>query len=153
MIKKTILGLFAAIFIILQFWRIDKTNPPVIESKTLFAVSQPPEDVKAIFKSACFDCHSNETVYPWYSDLAPVSWWIKGHIDHARSELNFSEWGDLPKEAQIKKIKKSHRLVRNNLMPMPSYVMAHKEARLTPSQKKILMDWLETQIPDGLLNE
>jgi hypothetical protein len=153
MIKKIVLSLLVGAFVIMQFWRIDKTNPPVVESKTLFSITQPPEAVQSIVKSACFDCHSNETVYPWYSDIAPVSWWIKGHIDHARSELNFSEWGDLSEESRNKMIKKSHRLVRNNLMPMASYVMVHQEARLTPPQKKLLLDWLQSQVPDGLLNE
>lgn len=153
MIKKTILGIVVAAFVIMQFWRIDKTNPPVDEAKTLFTIAEPPEEVQTIMKTACFDCHSNETNYPWYSDLAPVSWWIKGHIDHGRSELNFSEWADYSKEAQIKKMKKSHRLIRNNIMPMSSYLMVHKEAILYPPQKQLLLEWLETQVPDGLMNE
>ncbi len=153
MIKKIILGIFIAAFIIMQFWRIDKTNPPVVESKTLFALTQTPAEVQTILKTACFDCHSNETIYPWYADLAPVSWWIKGHIDHGRSELNFSEWADYSGEARIRKMKKSHRLVRNNLMPMNYYVMVHNDALLLPGEKKKLLDWFESQVPDGLMDE
>lgn len=153
MVKKIIGGIFVLGLIVMQFFQIDKTNPPVVAAKTISTVSSPPQEVLSLLKTACFDCHSNETQYPWYANVAPVSWWIKGHIDHGRSELNYSEWGDYDADDQIKKMKKAHRFVRTGLMPMASYTIGHKEARLTPPQKILLMDWFQSQVPGGDLSE
>ena len=76
----------------IQFIQPDIRNPPVVAAMDIQQVANPPADVKAVLKAACYDCHSNETRYPWYSRVAPVSWWVANHVDEGRSVLNFSEF-------------------------------------------------------------
>ena len=89
--KKILLGL-GVVLIGIQFIRIDKSNPPADPANDISQSLEITEEVSSILKTSCYDCHSNETVYPWYSNVAPVSWWIKRHINKARDELNFSVW-------------------------------------------------------------
>ena len=94
MIKKIGLFLLAAL-VVMQFFRIDKSAPEVVQGDDFIALMQPSEEVEALLKSACYDCHSNQTVYPWYANVAPVSWWLQHHVDEGREHLNFSVWGNL----------------------------------------------------------
>ena len=77
------------------------TNPPVDESQTIVARAQVPPEVASILDRSCRDCHSNKTVWPWYTHVAPVSWWLADHVDHGRKDLNLSEWGKLPADRRI----------------------------------------------------
>jgi hypothetical protein len=87
---KNLLKVLLVVFIILQFFRIDKTNPPVDKNMDFLTIKKTPENVSTLIKSACYDCHSNETIYPWYSNIQPFGWFLKDHIDEGRRELNFS---------------------------------------------------------------
>lgn len=110
----------------------DHTNPPVVQEP---AWSSP--EVRALAQRACFDCHSNETVYPWYSNIAPVSWLVQHDVEEGRSKLNFSDWersredGDEMAEA-----------IEKGEMPMPIYLIQHPEARLTPAETATLIEGL-----------
>src|SRR6218665_2695091 len=90
--RKTILTGILLLLIVFQFFRIDKTNPPVDPAQDFIMLSHPPADLAVILKESCYDCHGNTTTYPWYTNIAPVSWWIKHHINDARKHLNFSTW-------------------------------------------------------------
>ena len=140
MTKKILLALLA-IFIILQFFQIDKTSPEYDNSQDFLAITNPPAEVSFIIKTACYDCHSYETKYPWYTSTQPVGWWIKDHIDEGRSELNFSEWGTYTFRRADHKLDESIELVEELEMPLPSYLRAHKEARLTDAQRETLTNW------------
>lgn len=142
MTKKIVLGL-AVVFIILQFFRIDKTVPVVEASGDFMNIHNPPNDIATILKTACYDCHSYKTKYPWYSNIAPVSWWIQEHIDHGREELNFSTWIDYSERRADHKLEEAAELVLNEEMPLPSYLRGHPEARLTAEQRTMLADWFE----------
>jgi len=139
-LKKIGLGLLV-ILVILQFFQIDKTNPESDPAKDLIAMTSPSEDVKLILEKACYDCHSNQTEYPWYTSVAPVSWWIKDHIDHGKGHLNFSEWGDYSVKKQDHKLEELIEEVEEGEMPLDSYTWVHGDARLSDAQKKSLMDW------------
>lgn len=109
------------------------TNPPV--------TGEPPWDspeTRALARRACFDCHSNETVWPWYSHVAPVSWLVQRDTDEGRSKLNFSEWNKPQKEAD-----EAAKSVREGEMPMWIYLPTHPEARLTDAEKQTLIKGLE----------
>lgn len=140
--KKVIIGL-VVVFGIMQFFRIDKTNPPVDLSQDFIQVTEPPEEIARILKTSCYDCHSNESTYPWYSNIAPVSWWVKDHIDEARDELNFSEWGTFTDKRKIKKIKEVVEEVDEGEMPMESYLIIHSDAQLSDEQTEKLIDWFK----------
>ncbi|WP_439879809.1 heme-binding domain-containing protein [Pontibacter sp. MBLB2868] len=143
----TVTGIFtglAVLFIIMQFFRIDKTNPPVDPSKEFAMLTNPPQDVQLILQESCYDCHSNETTYPWYSNVAPASWFLKNHIDEGRHHLNFSEWGDYTAKKANHKIEESIEMVEEGEMPMTSYTLLHPEGRLTKTEKEKLLTWFRS---------
>ncbi len=129
----------------LQFFQIDKTNPVSDPELDFMNIVETPEEVATILKSACYDCHSNQTVYPWYTNLQPVAWWVKDHIDHGRSELNFSEWGNYNDRRIDHKLEESAEYVLNEEMPLPSYTWAHGNARLSDRDRMFLANWFEEQ--------
>ena len=140
MAKKIVLALLA-VFIILQFFRIDKENPAADPAKDFMTITNPPAEVASILKSSCYDCHSNQTKYPWYTNVQPVAWWVKDHIDHGRDELNFSEWGDYSYRRADHKLEEGVEMVEDEEMPLPSYTWAHSEARLSTEQRELLNGW------------
>ena len=137
MIKK-ILFTAIAIFAAIQFIRVDKINPVSVPEKDFINVTQPSKEVADLLKTSCYDCHSNETKYPWYFNVAPVSWWLKNHINEGREELNFSLWTDYDAKKKDKKLEESIELINNGEMPMFSYTLAHQEAKLSATQQKAL---------------
>ena len=145
MLKKIILGLIA-ILVLIQFIRIDKTNPPVNKSIDFITLAKPSEEVQGILVTSCYDCHSNETTYPWYTDVAPLSWWLKHHINEGREHLNFSEWGNYTEKRQQHKLEECIEEVNEGEMPLSSYTIMHKDAALSPAQQKALSTWVASLI-------
>lgn len=96
-----------------------------------------------MLNNACYDCHSNTTVYPWYSQIAPVSWWLKRHIDEVRAELNFSEWGDYSAKKADHKLEECGEKVEKGAMPLNSYTWTHRDAKLSADQRKVLTEFFE----------
>ena len=141
--KKILLALIGA-FLVLQFFRIDKTNPPVDKNSDFLTLKKTPENVAQLIKSACYDCHSNETVYPWYAKVQPFGWFLKDHIDEGRRELNFSTFASYEPRRQAKKLDEAAEQIENGGMPLESYTLIHKEAKLTAEQKKLLTDYFNT---------
>jgi len=139
-IKRIGLALLA-VLVVIQFFGIDKENPPVDSSQDFMAVAAPPADVAEMLKTACYDCHSHETAYPWYSNIAPVSWWLKDHIDHGREELNFSKWGTYKAEKAAHKAEESAEEVEEQHMPIKPYLITHADARLSDEQRERLATW------------
>jgi hypothetical protein len=107
-----------------QFIPVDKSNPPV-ESD----IPTSPE-VKAVLRRACYDCHSHETVWPWYSHIAPISWLIVKDVREGRTELNFSTWNRFSTKEQVKKLQESWKEVAEGAMPPWFYTASHHQARL-----------------------
>jgi Haem-binding domain len=140
--KKILFGLLA-IIIIIQFFRIDKTNPEISKADDFVEINNPPEEITAILKSSCYDCHSNETKYPWYSNIAPVSWWVKDHINEGRDELNFSEWGTFKEKRKDHKLEECVEMLEEGEMPLDEYTWTHSEAKLTTDQKTQLINWFK----------
>lgn len=101
-------------------------------------------DVDAILRKACYDCHSNETVYPWYAAVAPISFWLDGHVDNAREHLNFSEWNSYPIEDQKHIAKDLVKIVEKKEMPMLFYWLVHWEAKITDQERQVLVDYFES---------
>lgn len=143
MLKKIGIGLLAVI-IIIQFFRIDKENPEVIPRKDFITQTNPPENIKTILKTACYDCHSHETKYPWYSNISPINWWLKDHIDEGREHLNFSEWADYPLKKQQHKLEECWEEVGEGEMPLESYLYTHSEADLTQEERDALIEWFKS---------
>lgn len=125
----------------IQLKRPARTNPPVDESQTIEARTQISPEAKAIFERSCNDCHSNKTVWPWYTNVAPISWWIADHIDEGRRNLNLSEWAKLPPDRQDRKLRQICDEVEDGAMPLSSYTPLHPKAKLSEHDKKTLCDW------------
>lgn len=133
------------IFLGIQFVRPARTNPPVDESQTIFARTQMKPEVAAIFDRSCRDCHSNKTVWPWYTNVAPISWWLSNHVNEGRQNLNLSEWGRLAQDRQDRKLRQICDEVSDGVMPLSSYLPMHPQARLSDQDKSTLCDWVDAE--------
>jgi len=140
-VVKWILISLVCLFILIQLKRPARTNPAVDESQTIEARTQMTPQVKDILDRACRDCHSHKTEWPWYTNVAPISWWITGHVDEGRSNLNLSEWGKLDKDRQDKKLRQICDEVEDGAMPLSVYLPMHPKAKLSEQDKKTLCDW------------
>jgi uncharacterized membrane protein len=141
MLKKFI-AIVILIFILIQFIPLEKTNPKVDERLTLHVDKR----VMEILKRSCYDCHSDETKWSIYSDIAPLSFEVHRHVDIGRAVLNFSKYNEIQKEKKIKKIKRVIQTVKNEMMPLSSYVMFHNEAIMSKEDKKVLIKWCESEL-------
>lgn len=141
--KKIFIALLV-VLVVLQFFQIDKTNPAVDESKDFLKTQNTPEEIASIIKTSCYDCHSNESKYPWYSNVQPAGWFLKGHIDEGREELNFSTFTDYELKRQDHKLEECIEYIEKDEMPLGSYNLVHREAALTEAQKNILIDYFKS---------
>lgn len=139
-LKILVVGLFA-FFIVLQFFRPAQNNPPVIETETLEFGSGVSEDVAALLTRSCSDCHTNKTVYPWYSKISPANRFLATHIEEGRAELNFSVWNTYDARRKSRKLKQICEQITDGEMPLPSYTWIHGDARLSEGDIKTLCDW------------
>jgi hypothetical protein len=130
-------------FALLQLTNPARTNPPVVHD--LMATAPPPPRVAAMLHTACYDCHSSETRWPWYSHIAPMSWLIAGDVREGREHLNLSNWPEADPKRAAKWLDNMSEDIRSGEMPLPKYTKIHADARLTDSQRKELADWLEAQ--------
>lgn len=142
-ILKITIWVVLALFVILQF--IPNTYPEVVKSNEhdLILSGTVPDEIEHILKTSCYDCHSNETIYPWYAYIAPVSWLVVRDVKNGRSDLNFSEWDNLKARDKIKLLDGIAEEVGDGNMPMPIYTITHGDASLDESQKQILVKWTE----------
>jgi hypothetical protein len=136
-----IVGILFVAFVLIQFKRPDRTNPPVDPAAVFTAHLQVPEDVKAIIHRACYDCHSNETKWPWYTNVAPVSWLVADDVEQGRKHLNFSEWGTYKPKRMIVKLSNIEGEITDKTMPLPKYLKLHPEAELTDADRDRLSKW------------
>ena len=134
---RPILSLVAAILtlVLIQLAPVERTNPPVEKEITA------PDNVKAILRKACYDCHSNLTVWPWYSSIAPVSWLLVSDVTDGREEMNFTTWNRYTSKKQAAKRKKVWEEVKDGDMPPMTYRLMHPEARLSDGEKEQLRIW------------
>ena len=140
-IIRWLLLIGVCLFAIAQFIRPAKTNPTVQPSNALEAHVQVDPQVAQIFDRSCNDCHSNKTHWPWYSHVAPVSWFVIDHVNHGRSHLNFSEWGSYDKNEQRELLDETCRMVKKGEMPLSSYTPMHSDSKLTPADITTICEW------------
>ena len=140
MLKKFFLLLLLA-FIIIQFIHPARNKSNGAQANYIGNAHEVPSDVKSILSKACNDCHSNNTVYPWYSRLQPVDWWLNNHIKEGKEHLNFDEYANKPLRYQYHKMEETVEMVKEEEMPLESYTWIHKDAKLTPEERTKLVDW------------
>ncbi len=140
MLKK-ILYLLLAALIVIQFIHPKRNKAEGPQPNYIGNAFIIPEDVKPILSKACNDCHSNNTVYPWYARLQPVHWWLNNHIIDGKKNLNFDEYTNRSLRYQYHKMEETIEMVNEGEMPLDSYTWTHKDARLTDIEKKKIADW------------
>jgi len=143
--KKKILIAIPIVFILIQFIRIDKTNPEVVLANDFVEMEKPPTEIGDMIKSSCYDCHSNHSKYPWYTNVAPVSWIVKNHIIEGRDHFNFSEWNSYSSDEQKDILHECAEEVEEGEMPMKPYLLMHSDAKLSEEQKNILVAYFGGQ--------
>ncbi len=131
----------AAVLVIAQFVPVDRSNPPSDPQQSLAVTAGPPATVAAVLDRSCRDCHSNETRWPWYSRVAPISWLVAGDVEEGRSHLNFSEWALLDNRRRARRLEEICEEITAGAMPDWKYVLMHPEARLSAEEIKAVCDW------------
>ena len=139
--SKAGLVLLVTAFVAAQFVPMHRTNPPVDETKTMFAVENPPAEVRRVLVRSCADCHSNQTRWPWYSWLAPASWLIGSDVQGARRKMNFSEWATYSPDRRSHEREEICNEVIDKEMPKKQFSWFHPEAKLTDSEIEAICTW------------
>ena len=142
--KKKIFYLLIILLVIAQFKRIDKTNPVSVPEEDFFSLVKAPDDIENLIRTSCYDCHSHNSEYPWYSDLAPVSWWLADHITEGREHMNFSIWGQFDAEKQDHKLEECVEMLEDKEMPMLPYMIAHRDAWLSQEDREQLVTFFSS---------
>jgi hypothetical protein len=133
-----------SLLLVLQFFQINKSNPEIKSGEDFLVINKTEATTAKLIKDACYDCHSYETKYPWYTYVVPLSWWIKNHIVNGRKELNFSTWSTYSAKKADHKLEESIEMIEEKKMPLKSYVIAHSEAKLSPEKIKQLGDYFRS---------
>ncbi|MHA7843448.1 MAG: heme-binding domain-containing protein [Winogradskyella sp.] len=147
MIKKLIkrIGLVLLIaLIIAQFFGPEKNDGDIASVEAFIADTNPPEDVQMIMKSACFDCHSDHTRYPWYNNITPVNYWLADHVKDGKKHFNASKWSDYSDKKKDHKLEELAEEVEEGHMPLPSYTWTHSDAKLSKEQIEAVEAWVKT---------
>jgi len=145
--SKLLTGVAIAVLMVLvaiQWVPIDRTNPP---AKLEIAA---PANVRAVLERSCFDCHSNRTKWPWYSRVAPASWFVIRHVDDARKDLNMTEWPMFDVQAQLFYLGEMKKQIADENMPLASYLLLHRDAKLSDADRELLLTWIDEEV--GLLS-
>lgn len=142
LITKILIGLFI-ILVISQFIRPSRKTPRVDPNSTFVPLANPPAEIAGLVKTACYDCHSYETKYPWYANIAPVSWLISNHVNEGREHLNFSDWGKYPIKKKIHKAEECVEEIAEGHMPIAGYTWMHADAQLSKAQRDALVAYFE----------
>lgn len=136
-VKKSLVVLLV-IFLGMQLVRPEKNTSEVVAESDFITAETPDDEIAVTLKSACYDCHSNNTKYPWYAEVAPVSFWIADHVEDGTKHLNFSEWTSYSAKKKAHKMEELIEEVKEHEMPLESYVWMHEEAKLTQEQIEAL---------------
>ena len=144
-IFKRVLLALAVIFVLMQLYRPSRENPPVDQTKTIEHAMSIPPNVQTTLSRACNDCHSSETAWPWYSNVAPVSWMLTDHVNEGRAELNFSNWATFSPRKKRHKLEEICEQVNKKEMPVTSYLWMHPDARLSPQERNAICDWANAE--------
>lgn len=142
-ITKKILIALSVILIIIQFIKPSKNQSIAPTPNDIFANFEASESTKQLIQTSCYDCHSNNTVYPWYSEIQPVAWWIADHINEGKSELNFSEFASYTPKKADHKLEEVIEMIQDREMPLKSYTLIHGDAKLSEAQKTEIITWAE----------
>lgn len=140
MIRKILLALLI-LLVAIQLFRPEKNlsgsnNPNAIDVHYTI-----PKEIGEVLRTSCYDCHSNNTIYPWYSNIQPFSWWLQNHVNEGKEELNFDEFNSYDVKKKKHKLDEVIEMIREDEMPLGSYTLIHRRAKLSPQDKEKLISW------------
>ncbi|OFY87122.1 MAG: cytochrome C [Bacteroidetes bacterium RIFCSPLOWO2_12_FULL_35_15] len=136
--KRKISYVLLAILILIQFIRPSENTGKTIGENSVVTTAE----VNEILQKSCFDCHSNNTEYPWYCNIQPIGWWTAHHVNEGKEELNFSEFNSYTLKRKLKKLKEIKEQLDENEMPLSSYTFIHSDAKLSSNDKNLLLKWV-----------
>jgi len=151
--SKIIVAILVVVILVIQFIQPAHNKSKLLLATDFTSVYTVPSDVQTILQTACYDCHSNNTNYPWYSGVQPMAWMMRRHITNGKEGLNFSEFGNYAARRQISKLKAIANQIKDDEMPLSSYKMMHKNARMNAVKKKLLLDWMGAKADSLSANE
>jgi hypothetical protein len=128
-------------FVVLQFFRSKKNTSEKPSENDITKTYAVPTNVMASLKTSCYDCHSNNTKYPWYNNIQPVAWWLADHIEEGKKEINFNEFAAYSPRRQYRKFKEINDQLEEDEMPLKSYTIIHGDAKLSKEQKVEIYNW------------
>lgn len=131
------------LLVTIQFFQPSRNQSVAIKDTDIAKLYTVPQNVKAILQTSCYDCHSNNTRYPWYSRIQPGAWYMAQHIKKGKEELDFSNFGDYSLRKQRSKFRSMSEQIEKGEMPLSSYTLIHRNAILTQDKKQILIEWLK----------
>ena len=140
-LKKSLLVLLV-LFVLIQFFRPAKNTATALSANDISTKYKVPADVQSILKTSCYDCHSNNTVYPWYSNIQPVAWYLNNHVVDGKRHLDFSEFASYKIGKQYRKLQEISHELEDDGMPMESYTLIHSNAKLNAAQKASIYTWV-----------
>jgi hypothetical protein len=138
--KKILLVILIA-FVVIQFIRSARNTSGQVLPTDITKTVNIPDTVLNVFNNSCYDCHSDNTRYPWYINIQPIGWVMAGHIRNGKENLNFSEFGTYSERKQANKLKSIKLSIKDGSMPLPSYTMMHTGAKLSIENKNLIIDW------------
>tara|TARA_R110001592_G_scaffold244667_1_gene506057 strand:+ start:217 stop:669 length:453 start_codon:yes stop_codon:yes gene_type:complete len=133
----------------IQFFPTTRNQSKTVPKIDFMLVNDVPNNIKIKIQTSCYDCHSNNTAYPWYNKIQPVAWFLESHIADGKKELNFNEWGDYSNRRKKGKLKSIISQIKQDEMPLTSYTLIHSNAKFTEKEKKVLFEWL-TKLKDRI---
>ena len=149
--KKVLIaiGIVFIIFIVIQFIQPIRNKSDQLLASDISKTTTISDSVQGLLKNTCYDCHSNNTIYPWYSNIQPMGWLMAKHIKDGKDALNFSEFGSYSSRRQLSKLNGIANSIRDDIMPLRSYKLMHKNAQLSANEKVLLVKWAQ-QTKDSL---
>jgi len=133
----------------IQFVPTELNQSNIVPKTDFLLVINPPENIRTLLQASCYDCHSNNTDYPWYNRIQPVAWILEGHIEEGKAELNFNEWDSLSNRRKRSKLRSIIKQIESDEMPLKSYTIIHKDAEFTKAESEEIINWV-TRIKESL---
>ncbi|MDY7396775.1 heme-binding domain-containing protein [Aureibaculum sp. 2210JD6-5] len=148
-IVKIIALVILLCFVGIQFMSTELNQTTVVPKTDFLLVNNPPKDISTLLEGSCYDCHSNNTNYPWYNKIQPIAWFLENHIADGKEELNFNEWDAYSNRRKNSKLKSIMSQLKDDEMPLSSYTLIHRDAKLSKSEKTLVIDYIK-KLKDNL---
>ena len=139
---KRIVIILLSVLAVCQFFRPESNSGTTGGPDAIQNVVQVPDTVMSVLRNACYDCHSNRTGYPWYTNVQPVGWWLANHVNEGKEELNFDAFRTYSPERAFHKLDETEEVIRKGEMPLKSYLLLHPKAKLSDKQKEMIFNWI-----------